>query len=74
MANFAFTRLDETETRKPSKIRLVLCILVVLLLALSATFIVLYLKEKLRSTDSTKSQETCTSSSCLTAAGMQAFL
>ncbi|XP_028410317.1 endothelin-converting enzyme homolog isoform X2 [Dendronephthya gigantea] len=89
MANSSFAQFGETATRKPSKIRLVLCILVVFLLVLSLTFIALYLKEKskAKSTDvssvkqktvlpfkePTKSpvtEKTCTSSSCLIAAGI----
>jgi hypothetical protein len=53
MARFPFGRLEETEIRKPSKVRMVFFILFLLLLILSVTFIALYFKEKIKSTDST---------------------
>ena len=68
MARIPFGRLKDTEIRKPSKVLLVLMILFILLLALSATFIVLYLKEK---TKSTGQSGTCSSTACVSsAAGM----
>ena len=50
MANILSSRLgllEEPETRKPSKVRLALLVLFLLLLILSAVFIGLYIKEKI---------------------------
>ena len=69
MATFRFGLLAEPETRKPSKVRLVLFILVILLLILSVAFIALYVVEKTKSNETQSG--TCRSAACITsAAGM----
>jgi flagellar basal body-associated protein FliL len=69
MARYRFSRLGETEIRKPSKVLLVFFVLFLLLLILSVAFIALYVVEKTKSTDS--SSGTCSSPACITsAAGM----
>ena len=70
MARYRFSRLGETEIRKPSKVLLVFFVLFLLLLILTVAFIALYVVEKTtKSTDS--SSGTCSSPACITsAAGM----
>ena len=69
MASFPFGLLEEPDTRKPSKVRVVLFILVVLLFLLSITFIVLFVVEKTKANDFTS--DICSSRACTTsAAGM----
>ena len=73
MARFPFRRLEDTEIRKPSKVRLVFLIFL-LLLILSGIFILLYFKvfkvnkEKAKPTNSPS--EKCSSPACISAAGM----
>jgi heme/copper-type cytochrome/quinol oxidase subunit 3 len=63
--------VQETETRKPSKVQFVLLILLVLLLILCAVFIALYVVERKETESTDSSPETCSSPACITnAAGM----
>ena len=69
MANLPFSLLEEPETRQPSKVRLILLVLFLLLIILSALFIGLYIIEKTKPTDSSPAK--CSSAACITsAAGM----
>ncbi|CAB3996359.1 endothelin-converting enzyme 2-like isoform X2 [Paramuricea clavata] len=68
MARFPFGRLEETEIRKPSKVRLVFLILFLLLLILSGIFIVLYFKVF---KEKSKSSEKCSSPACISAADIR---
>jgi hypothetical protein len=86
MAKVPFGSLDDTgdnEIRKPSKVRLLLAVLVAILLILLIVFITLYVVEKGQSDSGTRAitanktsgigsqNETCTSASCVvSAAGM----
>ena len=75
MANIPFSPLQDTETRKPSKITLAFLVLFSLFLILSVVFIGLYVKEKVTveptNVPSDNSKSMCISSGCTTsAAGM----
>jgi flagellar biogenesis protein FliO len=76
MAKVPFGSLDDTgdnEIRKPSKVRLLLAVLVAILLILLIVFITLYVVEKIQSDSGGigSQNETCTSASCVvSAAGM----
>ncbi|XP_028410352.1 endothelin-converting enzyme 1-like [Dendronephthya gigantea] len=73
MAKLPFNLLEEPETRQPSKVRIVLFILVILLLLMSVAFIVLYVVEKTQEKATDLSSETtingtCISRGCVTSA------
>ena len=59
MANISFRRLglEEPEIRKPSKVRLAILLLFLILLILTAVFIGLYVKEKIRSSSFKKTKD-----------------
>ena len=59
MANISFRRLglEEPETRKPSKVRLAILLLFLILLILTAVFIGFYVKEKIRSSSFKKTKD-----------------